>query len=289
MKRRALSSAIAALAVLFVVVPSASAVTYEVEPPFCKPALLRDYLKPLERLPRLPSPPSGRLPFGPERLGLRPMQSLVVGSGRVGYDLVVEGRAPVHPDWRVTTTLERVDWRGRPVKTIATANRQLRTIRSDRRAGDVFELKGAPAPYRVITVFRSKSGEQLGRFGFYFRLVRPTESAILALNASSYRPGQTVFARVENRGTELVGYGVPYAIERLSGSTWSKAPESPRGPWILPLLLSNPGMSGRCTGFWITPDMPAGRYRMVKEIDFMRQSGKDRSKFLLAEFDVLAN
>lgn len=289
MKRGALASVIVAVASLLVAAPGASAVTYEVEPPFCEPTVLRDYLKPVEQLPKLPSPPSGRLPFGPERLTVKPMQSLVIGSGRVGYDLFIRNQAPVHPHWRVTTTLERVDWRGRPVKTIATTDRQVRTIRFGRGAGVEFELEGVPGPYRVITVFSSKSGERLGRFGFYFRLMRPTESARLALNSNSYRPGQTVFARVENLGTELVGYGVPYAIERLSGSTWSKAPESPRGPWILPLLLSNPGMSGRCNGFWIPPDMPAGRYRVVKEIDFMRRTSEGRSKFLLAEFDLLTN
>jgi hypothetical protein len=289
MKRSALSVAVAFVSLL-AAAPAASAIAYEPEPSFCKPALLRDHLEPLERLPKLPAPPrSGRLAFGPTSLRLEPLPALITGEGRVGYRLYLQRQgASVHPRWTVTTTLVRVDWQGRLVKTIARATRKVRTIDARRGAGVEFDLSGAFGPYRVLSVFRSKAGEKLGSYGFYFRLVRPDESARLALNSRSYRPGQTVFARVDNFGTALVTYGVPYAIEQLSGSTWSKAPESPKGPWILPLYFSEPGMSGDCTGFWIPPSMPAGRYRMVKQIDYALERTKDRTKFLTAEFDVVA-
>jgi hypothetical protein len=275
------------IAALGGIAPAASAVTYEPAPPFCAPHVLKDHLAPLERLPALPSPPaSGQLGFGPSSLRIQSLPALVTGAGRVGYKLYLRRKAPsIHPRWRVTTTLSRVDWHGDEVEAITRTNRRLRTIKAGRGAGVQLELDGIPAPYRVLTVFHNKAGERIGGFGFYFRVVSLIGRARLVLNAHSYGPGQTVFGRVENLGTALVNYGVPYAIERLDGTTWSKAPESPPGPWIMPLLSSAPGMSGGCDNFWIPPTMPAGRYRMVKEVEIGSVRPRDPT-FLTAEFDV---
>jgi hypothetical protein len=135
-----------------------------------------------------------------------------------------------------------------------------------------------PTAYRVTVVFRNKSAHKLGGFGFYFRVVTPIQNVRLGLNSSSYSPEQTVFGRIENFGTETVRYGAPYVIERLEGTTWVTAPETPR-VFIMPLYGASPGKSGSpCSSFWIPPAMASGRYRMSKEIN--------RAIKLMAEFDI---
>jgi hypothetical protein len=268
---------------------ASAAVVYEPQPPFCEEQVVHDYLAPLERLPTLPSPPvSGQLGVGPPSLRIKALPALVVGKGLVGYKLNLRLKAKaVHLRWRAITTLSRVDWHGDEVEAIARTDRRLGTIKAGQGAGVQFELDGVPAPYRVLTVIRNEAGKPLDRYGFYFRLVPAKDSARLALNASSYRPGQTVFMRVENLGTGSVTYGVPYSIEQLQGTTWSLAPQSPRGPWILPLLYSAPGKSGRCGEFRIPSDMPAGHYRAVKGITLGLVQRPEDLTYRTAEFDVL--
>jgi len=153
-----------------------------------------------------------------------------------------------------------------------------------------FSVSAEPALYRVDIVFRNRTGKRLGAYGQYFRVVSPLQDARLRLNATSYRPGETVYARVENFGTELVTYGVSYSIERYNGTSWGEAPESPNGPWILPLLFSQPGTSGRCSGFSIPTEMTPGRYRFAKPADYAGHSGSGPRRevrvLLTAEFDV---
>jgi hypothetical protein len=160
---------------------------------------------------------------------------------------------------------------------------RVRTVgwQADRQIGRAFKLGGKPALYRLTVVFDSARGKRLASFQRYFRVVEPTVHRRLALNAPSYQPGQTVFARVENFGTEVAAYGVPFAIERLDAGGWGIAPESPDGSWILPMLASGPGETGPCTGFLIPPEMPPGHYRMSKEL--IRDSAGET---LTAEFDV---
>jgi hypothetical protein len=246
-------------------------VQYETEPqtpPFCTPTVVGDYLEPLARLPKLNAPPaSGRVGFGPASLRLSPLPALVAGEGRIGYQLFLEGQAPaLHPNWVVTTTLARLSWKGRVVKVIKQMRRRVKTLRAGRGAGVGFELKGVTAPYRVTTVFRSKSGKKLGSYGFYFRLVPPIGSVGLRLNAPSVKAGGTIFGRVENFGTLWASYGAQYVIEQLEGGVWKKAPESPEA-FTLPIFSAEPGKSGiGCSAFKTRWWMPTGRYRMTKEV-----------------------
>jgi hypothetical protein len=269
--------------------PPSHAVIYESAPsPFCDGEVLHDYLVPLKRMPRLHSPPpSGRIGFGPASIAIRPYPALLVGEGRVGYGLSLRRRTPAaHPRWDVTTTLSRVDWQGRAIEMVDRVRRQVNTVGRGHSAGVHFKVGDDPGAYRLTSVFRSRSGQKLGGYGFYFRVVAPTQNVRLGLNADSYRPGNTVFGRIENYGTATVNYGVAYSIERLNGSSWSQAPESPRGPWILIGLSTQAGQSGRCLGFWIPNDMSPGTYRVVKSVDFASGHGRSNPTMLTAEFAI---
>jgi hypothetical protein len=286
---RAWVCAAAAALLSLALVPRAGAVTYEPTPSFCEPSLLRDYLAPLERMPKLRWPPTEGVPvFGSGNVTLSSVQQLVVGGGTVGFSLRLRNyNHPAHPRWELSATFSRVDWRGRTRDVIDRTTIPVSEVSRDSEPGAEFDLADRPAAYRLTIVARTPSGRRLGRYGAYFRVVPETRHARLGLNATTYRPEQTVFARVENRGTAIATYGVPYSIERFDGSAWATAPESPKGPWILPLLLSPPGGTGRCDSFWIPPTMPPGEYRVVKRVNFGWPERNQPDTTLTAGFQIL--
>jgi len=268
------------------------AVTYETAPAaFCRPTVLRDYLAPLDRLPKPHSPgPSGRLGFGPPSIRIQPLPSLLVGGGTIGYKLFLSrGAHAQHPNWTVITTLTRVNWRGRKAETHNHARRHVTTISESHGAGVEFRVNRYAFPYLLTVVFRNQAGKDLGEYGFYFRVVDATANARFGLSAPSYRPGGTVFARIENPGSSQVSYGAAYRIERLVGAVWTQAPESPTGPVPARLYITGTGMTqDGCSSFWIPPTMPPGHYRISKEAQFpaLRGPGSDEPRLLTGEFDV---
>src|SRR4029077_7224215 len=210
--RRPMVLAWATVALALFAAPAVGAVTYETAPSaFCRATVLRDYLAPLDRLPRLHSPgPSARLGFGPRSIRLQPLSPLLVGGGTIGYNLVLaRGARAQHPNWTVITTLTRVNWRGRIAETHHRARRHVTTISRSRGAGVEFRVNRYAFPYLLSVVFRNQGGKELGEYGFYFRVVDATANARFGLSAPSYRPGSTVFARLENLGSSPITYGVP--------------------------------------------------------------------------------
>jgi hypothetical protein len=271
----------------------ATALTDETAAPFCEGGVLHDYLTPLERLTKLHAPPAtGQLPFGPAGLYLVPSPSLIAAptgysnsiDGSPGYRLFFDRSAPVKPvDWFTTTTLARVDQRGRTVDIAYRKRRHLLALTPGHGGGVNFPAP-PPAMYRLTVVFRTEDGEKLGGYGFYFRVVEPTQEAMLTLSASSYSPEHTVLGRIDNLGTELALYGDPYVIERLDGSTWTKTPESPNFPYGQ-LYHADAGLAGsHCSSFRIPPSMQPGRYRMSKEI--LRLAPGHELTTLTAEFEI---
>jgi hypothetical protein len=258
--------------------------------PFCNGVVVRDYLKPLKRLPALRKPPAElHLPFGPRAVQLLSSNPLQVGAGEIGFSLAYDA-LPRRLDWLVTAKLTQISAGGDAFGKLET--RQVKVERPSRGTFDdfFFTVSAEPALYRIEIVFRNKSNRKLGAYGEYFRVVPSRQDARLRLNATSYRPEKTVYARIENLGTVLVTYGVPYSIEWYDGSSWVKAPESPKGPWILPLLFSQPGTSGNCFGFTIPAEMAPGLYRFVKSVNYStesRRAGRRAPVTLTAKFEVL--
>lgn len=122
-------------------------------------------------------------------------------------------------------------------------------------------------------------------------MVEPTQRARLGLEATTLSPGQTLAARVENYGTSTTGFGADYSIERRDGSTWTEAPESPRGPWPGLLYIAGPGQTAPCHRFPVPATMPAGEYRIVKQVglvSFSAEASPQREEpiILSANFEV---
>jgi hypothetical protein len=170
-------------------------------------------------------------------------------------------------NWLVEAQLARVDRRGRTTQSLGKIIKQVSRLRStdDRPSGDLdlsFRVS-KPALYRVEITFTDQAGKRLGRYGKYFRVLRPSLDARLVLNGAEFRPGETVSAHLENYGTDSLYYGLGRTIERYDGSSWTVAPESSQGVVLAIGLSSGPGESASCWSFNIPPNEPPGRYRFV--------------------------
>lgn len=249
--------------------------------PFCQGQPVAGFLKQLDRLPPVRDPEEfERLgPWAPRSVYLSGSETIQTGPASVGWGLRY-GILPRRLDWLVTAEMTPVNLGGMPVGP--TQTKQIKVGRPGRNAfGDLsFSVSDDPAIYRVDISFRNAGGKVLGRFGKYFRIMETQSNVRLKLSATSYQPGGKLSARVENLGTEHVSYEVPYSIQLFDGQFWVRAPQSPSGPWIMPLWISPPGRSGSCNSFWIPPDMPPGKYRVVKRLQTPKRT-------LTAEFDLV--
>jgi hypothetical protein len=232
---------------------------------------------------------TGKVGFGPKSLRLWSAPALVFGGGEVGFALKLAHSTGLSLPWSAKASLVEVNGNGRPNGEPRWRAKRVGWLDPSRGEMFSFEVSGEPAFYRATIAFHGASGQRLGKFSSYYRVMPADQEARLSLNATANRPGTSVVARLENFGSVPMTYGAGYRIERLEGSTWGLAPESPRGPVIAIAYVTPPGRSGSTCLYFSVPDsMPAGRYRMVIEANLpswaMRKSAK---RTLTAEFDVV--
>ena len=253
------------------------------EPEFCDSLTVRGNAGELERLPALRrAPQSGELPFLPDTLRFRANDEFQLRKGALGFSLYQSnGHRSEDIDLTATTTLFRINRRGSVLTTLAEAKTHVASVKGYETIPLSFDRE-TPGLYRADVAIEDGSGVRLGRYGAYFRILPLVfQPPRLVLNSSALAPGERLLARVENFSRKMVSYGVPYSIDRWRNGAWEEAPESPDGPWIMPLYGGRPGSTGPCLPFGIPPTTEPGRYRMVKQI---RASGGSRTLF--AEFTV---
>jgi len=273
-----------ALLVLSLLGAPSPAAASEPEPPFCKSTTLHDYLTPLKRLPKLRELPFRRVReprFRGVHIGAAG-PSLAVNGGKAGYQLQWD----TNPRWDITVTFARVDGNGEVVQRIGQRHLRLGELAPALITEPGFALPGKPAIYRTTLAIRSSTGRKLAEFGNYYRVIRPTVHVRLVPDATVYRPGTTLFARIENPGAAFVLFGDGYAIEVLEGDSWMELPD----PLVTPLSFVAPGTTGsHCITFPIPTSMPTGRYRAAQETviswPFER---REKRPILRAEFEVAA-
>jgi hypothetical protein len=283
-RRRSACGALLSLLALILLVTPSSAAALESEPAFCRSETLHDYLAPLKRMPKL-----RELPYrAREDFRFRGVHigasgpALAISGGSAGYQLQWDAT----PKWDITVTLARVNGRGRVVKRIGQRHQRLTGLPPIGEVEPHFSLSGKPALYRTTLVIRSHSGRRLAEFGNYQRVISPSVHTRLALDAPTYRPGDTLFGRVENPGAAIVLFGQEYKIEKLEGESWVPVVEA---QFVIPLYWVAAGVtSGHCIPFTIPTSMPTGRYRLSQEavISWPRLRGQLRPT-LHAEFEVV--
>ncbi|MDQ3725744.1 MAG: hypothetical protein M3335_07655 [Actinomycetota bacterium] len=220
------------------------------------------------------------LPFGPRNMSIyqSAFSRVIVGKGGgFGYrffDETYGRREQVRLDWSVGTSLSRIDRRGRVLRQVSSEEQLLGVVREIGELDFWLDTPGRFGLYRYDIEFRDQgSGEVLGSYSEYLRVVKPTYHAGLAVNRRHVRPGQRVFARVENRGTSWVEFGVPYAVQRFEGGRWV-GQDLGIDAWPLPLIYMGSGLTGECMPYRVPADASPGRYRFVKSLDFARRPGK---------------
>lgn len=288
---RLTSIAVLALTALAVGVAPAQAVEpHTYGRPFCKGVKVRDYEAPLDRLPPVRHAPEGEdLPFGPRNMSIyrSAFSRVIVGRGGFGYSFFDDTygiRKQVHLDWDVKTTLSRIDRRGRVLREVDSEDQYFGVVKD---IGEEmrFWLDTPPGPalYRYDIEFREHaSGALLGSYSEYLRAVKPTFHAGIAVDRERVAPGQRVFARIENRGTSWISFGLEYKVQRLEGEHWVAQDLGVDG-WLLPLILMPGGQSGWCMPYRVPVDASPGQYRFVKGLGF---SGRRSGKRAIAAFTV---
>lgn len=270
---------------LFAAPPSSAGGPYDhLDPDFCTTQTIRGNYAEIERLPPLRRPPaSERLSFAPETVLFQALDTFQVGKGRIGFLLrQSDGRRSEPIEITAAAKFERIDRHGNVLQTLGALHTPISSIKGYETVPLSLDVS-RPGLYRANVSFEDGAGNRLGSFGAYSRVLPLVhQPPRLGLNARELNPGERLLARVENFSRNTVTYGVPYSIERWNGLTWEKAPESPDGPWIMPLYRSRPGGTGPCLPFPIPQTMPAGTYRFVKAISM---KGPRR---LVAEFEVAA-
>jgi hypothetical protein len=269
---------------------------------FCQTSVVHNYAMPLEQLPALRGLPTEQeLPFGPRHLllhgvGWRP---LVIKSEELGFRLshgrAAGGVARPHLKWLVTPTLARVNQQGRAVQTLGQITKPVFGLGSPGGRSFTFQFAFEPGLYRLEIVFENGAGRRLGRFGEYFRAIRPTaQKARLTLNGPSFLPNEMVTARAEEYGVSWLSLHDTYSIEVYDGSNWTRAPISPKQHSLLigPVVGPGEATSASCWSFQIPSDAAPGLYRFVVEGSSLEPTNsiglvRGSPRTLTSEFQIL--
>lgn len=274
----------------------------------CNTEVVRNYLKPVEGLPDLRK--TDDLPFGPSGLFLEPRgQSplMLPGNHDLGYTVsfrrgTSNGRPNPHLNWLVTAKLARLNRRGVARRALGWDRKRITSLGPRRDVSLRLPSSVAAGLYRLEIVFRNGADKRLGRFGEYVRVLRPTgpTTSRLTLNKTSFLPGETVSAEAEEHGIGWLEVSDVYSIETYDGSTWTRAPISPKGVSLLIGTLIGPGEatsvshfnpSASCWSFTIPSGAPPGLYRFVVNGNSMSVTENrltpDTPLTLTSEFQIL--
>jgi hypothetical protein len=254
---------------------------------FCGVKQVRNYLAPFKRMtPLRRVPATGHLPFAPRGISIYTLGSgLRVGKGPIGFAFSDSaGDRPRRLSWVVETELARVDALGRPGPAIVTKVRRFGTKKISEVNGQRFVVSGQAAFYRVTIEIRKQSGKLMGRYGQYYRVVSPRLGVRLAASNEEVAPEETIFARVENMGTETVTPDSQVQIEQLIDGSW-------RAISTVTALGLKPQVKRRVPGGKVDPCF-AYRVPLGQEPGFYRFVGTATSlegrkaKVLIAKFQV---
>ncbi|HEU5105944.1 MAG TPA: immunoglobulin-like domain-containing protein [Solirubrobacterales bacterium] len=234
----------------------------------CPERYERDYLSPFRNLPRVrPIPQNGHLPFSPQHLVVRTKSSLLAGGGSAGIEIGSDSRRGVYRlEWTVNVTVRRIDSAGSPLGVVGSRTVRLWQQRSfwTEPLSLFIRVPNRPGLYQSEASI-SKDQRQLGKFTQYLRVVPRNVEVRLTLGQASYAKGETLHARIENRGTVQLSYGPGLALEEWNGGNWDEV----GGPKFFggPVIGIPPGTSGKCEHLPLPTDLQSGRYRVSMSLD----------------------
>lgn len=235
----------------------------------CEDRELTDYARPLKQMPASHLP-GGQLPFAPRDVEWRSGPSVVVMDDSISYALAlhrpISGNGlvarPAQLNWAIGARVELVNDRGRSISLVRRRQWRLGKLRYPERHLDV---QVSPGLYRVSLKIRKFGGPLLARYWQFVRVLPLRENLRVGLRGGShFKPGETLVARIENRGTTeaRLPHGSGLAVERLQDGSWTRieANEPPSTVFEDPVFLLG-GRSSECTFFPIPLEVSSGVYR----------------------------
>jgi hypothetical protein len=275
--------------VVGVAVAAAGSQAAMAEREFCSSPTIRNYEAGFDRLPPVQAlPPSGRTPFSPtgvriDELRLPGQRVLPIGDRLAGVQIENRSDAEVSLNWRVTSRLVRIGAGGTGV--ISEAFMNIGSLQAKRAIRIPGGMVTKPGIVRQDLEFESSTGQRLGAYAEYFRVVKPIHGVRMGLlPKTARRPGTTVLSRVENIGPVPVGYGRT-RLERLTKRGWQALPGD--GVGFSSRLAALPGTAGRCQRTRIPVSAPEGRYRLSQIVVRIRGSSAKRQT-IKAPFAVIS-
>ena len=242
------------------------------DPEFCAPeAPLEDFG--LEDLPPVPLPAApidGDLPFGPKtvELGGASGNAVLTPGGTIGFHLSsinFYGRTPL--EWALRHRLSPVDATGAVGEVVARGRERVRLISSRSDIYPELKVPRTPGFFLYEIEIADFDGNVLAHYGSYVRMEKLFWDVRLALNRTTFAPGERVLSRVENRGTTMPFQGAEYELQRRVGGRWIDRPLPGGAGFLLWLRGVALGWTGPCNALRLPRDFPPGRYRIVKEIE----------------------
>lgn len=258
----------------------------------CRDRVLVDYAAALRGMPSDRLPGQDRLPFGPADLRLRAGRSVTVEGEPISFWLVLDrpvsgdGRVerPADLDWTIKLTLDSVTRLGHPSGVSEQRRWQAGQLRYPERQ---FTIRADPGLYRATVRLQQIGGQTFANYRQYVRVLPLRNSIGIGIRGGgAYRPGDTVVARVENKGTReaLLPAGSGLVTERLEGATWVKAEADREAPSVMfedPEFLPA-GQASGCSYFTIPSSSVPALYRL----SVVAQMGSDATRTVVRTFTV---
>jgi hypothetical protein len=195
---------------------------------------------------------------------------------------------PVPVDWTVTAQLWAVDSDGSAIEEVGHTGRFLKAIDAVHQAYIGLTPPDRRGFYRFDIRFTSH-GREIRSYSSYLALVKPEWRARLKLNRTIAHPGERILSRVESLGSETVGYGEPFSVQREEKGSWVPTLGLVKGGWFDWAGFLEPGGIGRCNALDLPADVAPGRYRIVKEVNRPKGPRTAALVTLTAPFTVVSS
>jgi hypothetical protein len=237
---------------------------------FCGVPVVRDYEKRLRRLPS-GEPLPEILPFGPPQLrafATRPGGSRFVYRGE-GPRFRIEntqGGGDLELNWTIGIRVSRPDELGLPAGVLSETTTGIVVMRGY----GTFPFEGAPlferGPYRIDIGFSDQSGNVLGSYFEYVEVVPQALRTRLRLSRRVVGPGGVLRFRLENLGTQEIGYGHSYGLQRFREGRWTPVPS--RQKFFVDRRTLPAGRASACQNVRIRRELEPGHYRILKAFSY---------------------
>lgn len=262
---------------------------------FCKSQIVRDYERPLTRLPNDRVPSRERLAFAPARVllaNLSPEKTALAGA-EIGYEVEVAGsvfsdgqlKRPIRLDWNIDLRLSTVDLRGEVLQVVAQRHQRIGILR--RRNGPQLYVRGRPGIYRFDATIRARGGKLLKSYYRYIRILPRRAEFMIAMNQTEFRPGDVALGQIQNVGTLPLFLGsLPFLeVEEYVNGEWTLTTEAKDAMVVGTELVLLGGRASPCREFLIPQNAKGRQYRLKALIEVGIGSGR-RNPVLTKRFSV---